>query len=114
MINKIWEKRNRQLINDMNSFLSELVKKGCRKCDNADNDGYIVFPETGKVCKHMIDERYKKFKKRIQAELDEMKEEDLDSFLGLKSNIKDSKWKHPNASGSELIKMFRRKSNSRM
>lgn len=64
----MWDKRNSKLVKEMELFLRKLVERGCRTCDK-NGYGYTDYSETGLVCKHMIDARYKAFKKRIDAEL---------------------------------------------
>ena len=64
----IWERRNGDLVKDMEDFLKLCVKRGCKKCDKT--NGYMHYPETGKVCDHMLERRYNRFKSRIDAELE--------------------------------------------
>ena len=58
-----------------------------------------------------IEEREREIKDRlntINKNLEKMKDDELNSFLGLKSDIDKSEWAHPSLSGSQIINIFRK------
>jgi len=64
-----------------------------------------------------VEERDRKVKlrlKSIEEKIEKMSESELDSFLGLKSDIKESEWKHPSLSGAQLVSLFRRKNGAQL